>query len=270
MSFSDLLPEVLALSSNFKKYFEVVPAFSLLLKEEVYRIRHAVFCEELRFEPERPDRRESDEYDRHSMHLLIRNVHTGEFVGCTRMILRRPEDPQYPLPFEKICQASIDRTRVDPAKLPRDCIAEISRLAVISRFRNRSGEGKHAIALSDSDFATKPHPRFPYIPVGLYLGTVELARLHGITTLFMLTETRLSVHFQKLGAKLQSIGSPVEHRGQRVPSMMKTSDVITNMRALFRPLYRTIGAQVDQYGGGAIGATKQKVDGLADLSALTG
>lgn len=33
------------------------------LKDHVFRIRHNVYCEELKFEPERPDKRETDEYD---------------------------------------------------------------------------------------------------------------------------------------------------------------------------------------------------------------
>jgi N-acyl amino acid synthase of PEP-CTERM/exosortase system len=262
---------VLALSGNFKKYFEIVPALSDALKDEVYRIRHAVFCEDLHFEPERPNRRESDEYDRHSIHLLIRNLHTGGFVGCTRMIRHRPEDPSYPLPFEKVCHASIDRTLIDPAKLPRNGIAEVSRLAVISRFRNRRGEQRHAIALSDADFGNKPQPRFPYIQVGLYLGTLELARLHGVTTLFVLTETRLASHFRKLGVRIQPIGAPVEHRGRRVPSMMSTNDIITNMRTLFRPLYRTIAAQVAPHCRIDTGATEQNAtSGMIHLPISTG
>jgi N-acyl amino acid synthase of PEP-CTERM/exosortase system len=270
MGFSDLLPEILALSANFKKYFEIVPALSDALRDDVYRIRHAVFCEELKFEPERPDKRESDEYDRHSIHLLIRDLHSGQFVGCTRMIMHRPEDPSYLLPFEKICHASIDRARIDPAKLPRHSIAEVSRLAVISRFRNRRGEQRQAVALSDSDFALKPQPRFPYIPVGLYLGTLELARLHGIANLFVLTETRLTSHFAKLGVKIQPIGSPVEHRGQRIPSLMSTSDIISNMKTIFRPLYRTICSQVSQKINAPVVKTETKIQQSTELPILTG
>jgi hypothetical protein len=43
-------------------------------------------------------------------------------------------------------------------------------------------------------------PRFPYITVGLYLRTIELAALHEIETLFMLSERRLARHFARLGS----------------------------------------------------------------------
>ena len=91
------------LGSTFRQYFEIVPALSDALKDEVYRIRHQVYCEDLKFEPARSDKRETDEYDLHSLHLLIRSVKTNEFIGCTRIVRPLPDDPYYPLPFEKAC-----------------------------------------------------------------------------------------------------------------------------------------------------------------------
>lgn len=238
------LPEIFNLGKAFKQYFEIVPALSDALKDDVYRIRHQVYCEELAYEPSRPDRRESDEYDAHSLHVLIRSVKTGEFVGCTRIIRPRLQDPHYPLPFERTCIASLDRSIVDPAKLPRDAIAEVSRLAVIAQFRKRKGEAKSPLTISDRDFGTPAQPRFPYIPVGLYLATVELARLNGIETLFVLTEQRLASHFRKLGVEIKTIGAPVEHRGRRIPSMMSAGAIIKDLKVIFRPLYRTVAAEV--------------------------
>jgi N-acyl amino acid synthase of PEP-CTERM/exosortase system len=240
------LPEIFNLGKGFKQYFEIVPASSDALKDEVYRIRHQVYCEELAFEPQRPDRRERDEHDVHSLHLLIRSIQTSEYIGCTRIVRPRPEDPHYLLPFERTCAATLDRSIVDPAKLPRDTIAEISRLAVIARFRKRKSDSKRPLVISDEDFGTPKQPRFPYIPIGLYLATIELARLNGINTLFVLTEERLANHFRKLGVMVQTIGAPVEHRGQRVPSMMSTNGIINNLWAIFRPLYRAIADEVAQ------------------------
>jgi N-acyl amino acid synthase of PEP-CTERM/exosortase system len=206
-------------SPEAKKDFEIVPAFSDALKDEVYRIRHQVYCEELAFEPQRPNRREHDEYDAHSLHLLLRGVQIGEFIACTRIVRTRPENPHYPLPFEKTCAATLDRAIVDPAKLPRDTIGEVSRLAVLARFRKRKGEERHEAGLIQ-DFGAQTRPDFPYILSGLYLGIIELARLNGIHTLFVLTEERLARHLRILGFKVQAIGAPIEHRGRRLPSMI--------------------------------------------------
>lgn len=239
------LPEIFNPGNAYKQHFEIVPAYSDSLKDAVYRIRHQVYCEELAFEPQRPDRREYDDYDAQSLHLLIRSVHTGDFIGCTRLVRVRPTDPFYPLPFEKACGTTLDRSIADPAQLPRNSIAEVSRLAVIGQYRNRKGDvRKGVLPLSDSDFGTPAQPRFPYIPISLYLGTVELARLNHIDTLFVLTEERLASHFQKLGVNIQKIGAPVEHRGQRIPSMLNTKNIVADMRSLLRPLYRVIAAEI--------------------------
>lgn len=238
------------LGQSFKQYFEILTAETDALKDQVYRIRHQVYCEELAFEAQRPDRRESDAYDAQSLHLLIRSVQTGEFIGCTRIVLARASDPYYPLPFEKACGATLDRSVVDPAQFPRNTIAEVSRLAVLSQYRKRKGDVKKSVLpVSESDFGTPEQPRFPYIPISLYFGSVELARLNNINTLFVLTEPRLASHFQKLGFNIQPIGAPVEHRGSRIPSMVITNNVTNDLKTLLRPLYHVIAAEVSSKQG---------------------
>jgi N-acyl amino acid synthase of PEP-CTERM/exosortase system len=239
--------EVLGLGSlgtAFRKYFAVVPALTDELRDHAYRIRHQVYCEELGFEPRRPNRRESDEYDAHSLHCLVRSVPTGEYVGCTRLILARPGDPGYLLPFEKTCARTIDRSIVDPLALPRERIAEVSRLAIVSEYRRRRGEQNSPAPVSDEGFGSQEKPRFPYLVIGLYLGTIELAALHGIDTLFVLTEPRLVRHFATLGVKISPIGGPVEHRGMRVPSTMSVQSIIAGFNIVVRPLYNVIAEEV--------------------------
>ncbi|MEO8996574.1 MAG: PEP-CTERM/exosortase system-associated acyltransferase, partial [Nitrosospira sp.] len=130
------------------------------------------------------------------------------------------------------------------SKLPRQDIAEVSRLAVIAAFRRRKGEANSAVGVSGGDFGTSDQPRFPFIPIGLYLATTELARLNGIDTVFVLTEKRLASHFSKLGFDLQYIGNPIEHNGERIPSMMSVSATINNMRINLHPLYHAIAADI--------------------------
>lgn len=239
------LPETFDLGKTYKQYFKIVPALSDDLKDEVFKIRHQVFCEDLGFEAQRSNQRETDEYDAHSIHVLIRSVRTGTFIGCTRIIRPRPADLAQPLPFEKICDAVLDRSIVDPAKLRRDAIGEISRLAVVSQFRRRKGEEKMAVPVSDQDSGTEKQPRFSFIPISLYLAAAELARLHRITTCFVLTEVRLADHFRKIGFGPQIIGGAVEHRGTRLPSMIIIPPtIIEHLRVNFRPLYQQIAGEI--------------------------
>lgn len=79
--------ELMNLGEGFKKYFEIAPALTDELRDHVYRIRHEVYCAELKYEPVRADKRERDDYDAHAP------------------LLARPGDPLYPLPVEKTCPA---------------------------------------------------------------------------------------------------------------------------------------------------------------------
>lgn len=234
------------LGHGFRKYFKIQPAIDEALRDSVYRIRHEVYCEELGFEPVRPDRRETDEYDAHSMHCLLQtSSESASPIGCTRVVQARADDPYYPLPFERTCAATLYRSVVDTSRLPRNRIAEVSRLAVRSNYRRRRGELLATASLNDDDFGTAVHPRFPYIPIGLYLGAIALAERAGIDTLFILTEPRLASHFAKLGVDIRQIGEPVEHRGIRIPSMMDVQSIIKGMRFVLKPMWRTIREDIE-------------------------
>jgi N-acyl amino acid synthase of PEP-CTERM/exosortase system len=235
----------LNLGKGFQRYFEVAPALTDELKNEVFQIRHRVYCEELGFEPVRPDRREKDEYDSHSVHLLIRSVVEEGYIGCARLVLARPGDPYYPLPFERACGSTLDRNLVDPTRVPRSAVAEVSRLAIVNKFRRRRDEARTADAVAQMSFGTEERPRFPYIQVGLYLGIVALARRFDIDTLFLLTEPRLATHFSKLGLKVRPVGAPIEHRGTRVPAMLNVKEIVSGLKFFVRPLFKEIVREID-------------------------
>jgi N-acyl amino acid synthase of PEP-CTERM/exosortase system len=239
------LPEFLNLGAGFSKYFQALPALDAESQEAVFRIRHAVYCEELRYEALRADGMESDEFDKRAVHCLLRSVSTQEFVGCVRLILNDGDDPQSLLPLERLCANTLDRSIVDPARLDRAKIAEVSRLAVINRYRRRRGEQKVPLGIDESDFGTPDRPRFPYIAAGLYLGMIAQARHHGVETLFMLTERRLAKQLSRLGVRLQTIGAPIQHRGTRYPSMMLVQEVIDGFSFFVRPLFAVIADEME-------------------------
>ena len=237
----------LDLGIGFSRYFDLVPALDRDACESVFRIRHDVYCRDLGYEPVREDGLETDEYDRHSLHCLLRTAGPEKVpVGCARIVLARPEDPSYPLPFERTCAATLDRSIIDPARVPRERVTEVSRLAVLSQFRRRKGEEGRPVAIGDEDFGTILHSRFPFIPVGLYLGSIALALHHGIDHLFMLTEPRLALHFRKIGFVIDQIGGPVEHRGTRVPSLLRAEETVEGLRSNLRGMYEVINASIVQ------------------------
>jgi N-acyl amino acid synthase of PEP-CTERM/exosortase system len=236
--------ELLNLSQGFKKYFDITPAVADSLQEEAYGVRHKVYCEELSFEPVREDHRERDEYDERAVHVLVKSVKFDRYAGCARIVRVDPGAPLSRLPVEKTCEHTIERGIVDPARLPRERIGEISRLAVTSDFRRRKGGQTTPMAISQPDFGVAQMPRFPYLQVGLYLGAIALAKRLGLETLFVLTEPRLANHFARLGVKIRQIGGPVEHRAERVPSMMSVTSIEANLPRPVRPLYEVISDAV--------------------------
>lgn len=236
------------LGDSFSKYFEVVPALDEAVRHEAFFVRHEVYCKDLHFEQERDTQEETDDYDAHSLHCVLRT--RGEHarpVGCTRMILARPDDPGYPLPFEKYCEATLDRAQIDPAALPRSAIAEVSRLAVISDFRRRKDEQDKPVSISDDDFrASGSAPRFPFIPVSLYLACVAVSLREGIEHLFVLTEPRLAIHFARIGFDIRQIGGPIDHRGKRVPSYLRPAVIARDLKPMMRPLFDVVQASIDR------------------------
>ncbi len=235
------------LGYGFQRYFTIEPALSAAQQEAVYRIRHQVYCEELGFESLRESGLETDEFDAQSLHCLLRAKQpVGEPVGCARLVLTDPKDRDAPLPFEISCAQALDRSIIDPAKLRRERIAEVSRLAVRGPYRRRRGERNEPAGIHKSDFGSAAQPRFPYISIGLYLGAISLAARSGVKTIFILTEPRLAAHFAKLGVRIRQIGSPIEHRGMRIPSMLDVQDVICHMRGMMRPIWRVIDSEIGE------------------------
>lgn len=234
------------LAEGFKRFFSVAPALQDAEKDRVFFIRHDVYARELGFEPVRPDQRETDAYDKNAVHCLMKTAESSQrLVGCARLVFPDPSVPGSLMPFEKSCRDSLFRDVIDPARLPRDRVAEVSRLAVMSDFRRRRGEEQREVALDVSDFGDRQQPRFPYIPVGLYMSAVLMAQRHKIDHIFTLTEPRLAEHFGKLGVKIVPIGAPIEHRGTRVPSVIDVATVESGLRLMIRPLWKAIEAQMD-------------------------
>lgn len=237
----------LNLADNFRRFFAVAPALRPAEVEDVFFIRHDVYARELGFEPVRPDQRETDAYDARSVHCLLRTSETDQrLVGCARVILADPAQPDTLLPFEKACRDSLWRDKLDPARLPREKMGEVSRLAVLSNFRRRRGEEQRPVALDVQDFGDEQQPRFPYIPVALYMASVLMAQRRGVEYLFTLTEPRLAEHFAKLGVNIVPIGAPIEHRGTRVPSLIEAATVEAGLRLMIRPLWKAIDEQMQQ------------------------
>lgn len=235
-----LAREFMQLRKEFERHFEIVAATTPELIEECFRVRYRVYCEELRWEPLNKEKLEYDQYDNQSLHILLRSKHFNEFVGCIRLIRAHPEHSHDRLPFELSCFHTLDYRLLENLAVPRQKMAEVSRLAVDGRFRRRRGEFIRPVGIADEDYGSFTQPRFPFVPIGLYLAMLESAQIHGIDTLFMLTEPWLIRHLRRLGVRLEPIGGSITHHGERQPSMMSVDVTLRSLHFLVKPLYRSI------------------------------
>jgi N-acyl amino acid synthase of PEP-CTERM/exosortase system len=232
------------LRRHFLQYFEVVPALTEDLIKESQKIRYEVYCKELGWEPENKDGLEKDSYDTHSLHCLLKNVKTGKFIGCIRLVLPSHDEQVAMLPFQKVCATGLNTGHPNPVELANDTTAEVSRLAIVSEYRRRKNEQGVPVAINNSDYGCDERRKFPYIPVGLYLGMLHMAFVQGIQNLYFLTEPHLARHFSRLGGKLEPVGDGVDHRGLRIPYRMNVREVLRGIHLLVRPLKKVIEQKV--------------------------
>jgi N-acyl-L-homoserine lactone synthetase len=207
---------------------------------EIYRLRYKVYCEEWGFErPEdHPDGLEKDVYDKSAVHFAAKDS-TQKIVGTIRLILNSSEG----FPIEKYCQLDINKD-----ELPRESLAEISRLAISKEYRRRAedryiygpdeerriiGTFEHPHKLyhayrriEDKYKYGSFHPinkpfhdrRKKYEPVtSLYKAIYHESKKRGLTHWYAVMTKGLFLLLKRFGFNFQPIGEPVDYHGIRTP-----------------------------------------------------
>ena len=194
----------------FHDQFEIVPADTLELKREAFRIRFSVYSEELclpGFEPwHYPDGLETDAYDAHSAHCLLRHKPTATWAGTVRLVLASPLDIATPFPIEVAAGGALDLTSLHG--VGREHIAEISRLVL-----------------------TKPYRHFPNsLPLLSLLAAVGKPTVDNEVTHWLFAiEPPLKRLLNHLGIELASIGPTISYHGVRKPYLGEVSAVIDRL-----------------------------------------
>lgn len=236
--------------AQFFQHFRVVPADSIALLREVYRIRYEVYCREMGFEsPEDfPDGLESDAFDRRSRHCLLQHRATSTYAGCVRLILSDPETPTALFPFEQYCSHSLDRDIIDPMSLPRDSFGEISRLTVTAQFRRRAGEQQHPHGKIMTGSVTTPGERrgYSHIAIGLYLAGAALGLRAGLASVFVMMEPRLARHLQLYDIHFTPVGNVVDYHGKRGPFHISRDQLLNHLSPPLAMLLERIQQELEQ------------------------
>lgn len=224
------------LGNGFKKYFTIEQAHDPSGLDAVFRLRDEVFREDLGGDA--PTR---DAFDAASLHCLIRDNKTPrQAIGCARLTLgeRLPEGTA--LPCEVALRSAPEAPQGILALPDRKRCGEISMLAVHRSHRRRRGETSVPFSIQNEDFAMQRQPRFPFVPIGLFLGALSLAADRGLETLLMRASPRLATHLDKLGVAMNAL-EPEGPPDQAAIALQ--IDVATNVAAmplLLQPVWEVV------------------------------
>lgn len=238
--------EVHTIAEHFSKFLQPCVAADQLGKNASFSIRHNVYCEELKFEDEREDRMEVDEFDDHSLHCLIQHKGTKVYAGTVRAVYSSGEHQL--LPLEKFCLDSIDHPTLNPKNFPRHEISEISRLAVPAEFRRRKSdkfEGAATGVINEEVYSEKELRCFPFIAVGLYLSAANVVLERGIKHCFVMMEPRLARSLRLVGIEFEQIGPVIDYHGKRAPYHVDPRTLVKTLPPGFVKLFTSIAQQLD-------------------------
>jgi N-acyl amino acid synthase of PEP-CTERM/exosortase system len=216
------------MADAFGQYFEMLPAVSDELKNEVYKLRYQVYCKEVGgLNPDLyPEGLEFDEYDTRSAHYLIRHRKSGIYAATVRLILPDVNDRNKLFPIE--LHSRIDNYAV-VEHIPRNKLAEVSRFCVSKEFKRRKKEAgtQMGIEANAERVITENERRsFPFLTIALIASLVKMSDEHDIHYWYAVTDPALLRFLSALGIYFTAIGPFTDYYGKRQPSLIKVSSLL--------------------------------------------
>lgn len=185
--------------ASYEIRFRVLAADTPALREKVFRLRYQVYCVENAYEDPagHPDGLERDAYDGHAAHSLMVDRFSGVSVGAVRIVLPRPGALDRSFPVQQVC---LDRRLHDPALLPLDRYAEVSRFCISKAYRQRHQVGQAKL--------------------GLIRAAIGMTIQHGLTHWCAVMEPWLLRLLRQLGIEFDPVGPLVDYHGRRQPCVV--------------------------------------------------
>lgn len=233
-----------SIAKNFNQFFQIKFADTKLLREEAFKIRYGVYCDELGWEPENVLQMETDDCDDYAYHCLLKHKRTGVYAGCVRLVIPPVQIPDLALPFEKNCLHSARKEVLDSTKLTRGSFGEISRLAVLTSFRRRKREKKAPFIInavnSGTIYTEEEHRHFPNIAMGLYIAAVALADICNHVGSFVMMEPKLNRRLKRFGLPFEQIGDEIDYHGMRAMFFLSRNNFCSQLTPELKELYLQI------------------------------
>ncbi len=229
------------IEAAFHQYFEIIEANTPELLKTVFDLRYRILCVHNvipGFDTNNyPNELESDQYDSHSIHFLLRHRPTNTFIGTTRLILPNPLDPMDKFPTEL-------NTHFYPGFVldssSRKHATEVSRFAILSDFFKRKGE-RHMLSQStEIGCKAQERRRFPHPMLGLVVGLIQLCARNNIYHLISAMEPALNKLLGFYSLQMNPIGPPADYHGLRTPYYLYLPDLLDRMYQDHRSLWELI------------------------------
>jgi N-acyl amino acid synthase of PEP-CTERM/exosortase system len=201
------------ISDAYYRWFDVIPADTPGLREQVYRLRYQVYCCEHPYE--NPDEHlrnmEMDAFDSRSAHSLIVDRENGLAIGTVRLIFPDLKSPEASLPIQQVCKHPL------PIKLPMSGATEISRFAISKQMRKMvDGNSSRDVKCS--------------VVLGLMKATVQMSFKYGITDWLAVMEPSLLRLLCRFGIYFAPVGPLIEYHGLRQPCHTNFEKMLETVR----------------------------------------
>lgn len=205
----------------------MVPAISEELKNEAYKLRYQVYCLEVGLEnpDDHPNEMECDEFDRHSVHYLIRHRKSGDYMATTRLILPHADNPEKPFPLEIYSQIN-NLEILEPVS--RNNLAEASRFCISKMFRRRKSDFN---ILSLDPGWHQLHPQQTqrtacHITLALIACLIRMSHENAIHYWYAILDPNLVHFFSTLGIHFVELGPSANCHGKQQPYLIKINDLL--------------------------------------------
>lgn len=237
----------ISIAAHFSQFLKPFIANNEFLKEEVFKIRHDVYCRELAFEKMKQNGLEQDEFDNRSILSLIQHIPSQDFASCIRLVTSNSANEL--LPLEQHCLHAITDKSLLPNNFNRCEIGEISRLAVRSNFRRRATDqykGAESGVINERVYSETELRCFPFIAIGLYMTAAIMSVKSGIKHVYVMMEPRLARSVRFVGIHFKQIGAPINYHGLRAPYHITPEQFINDLSPEFTLLYKCIERNIEQ------------------------
>ena len=227
-SYLEESPETaVTLREIFEHNFETLTANTAELLLLTQRVRYQVYCVENAYEDPaaHPDALETDTFDSHAVHSLLRHRPTGLPLGTVRIILPLPNRLEDSFAMQRLSGIRmLNLARI----VPLASTAEVSRFSISRILRRTTDDRANPQPLTS--LQTFLQNNTPMLRLGLLQAMVRMSVQNGITHWCAMMEPALLRMLAAMSVRFEPIGEPVEHKGWRQPCFCDISETLARQK----------------------------------------